>query len=241
MMVVGIGSFLFHATLRRYAQCMDELPMLYASISLFYNTLDYAPRGFGLREDEQHHPITAARRNSAAAKPWFAQVRYRIGLKVLLLTAGVVLTMIYFYLPEYFAVFFLGYSSFLVSFCAIMGYHIFCGERNARRHEALRIGPHGYEAVSTSANGHSNGNGNGSSSFDEDRSSSFPSSSSSGANKPYTPVLGRLFYGAVLGYFGGFVFWMYENSFCATLPPWLQLHGQWLVQQQQHLQGNATR
>ena len=37
IMLVGIGSFAFHATLRRYAQCMDELPMLWASIMLFYN------------------------------------------------------------------------------------------------------------------------------------------------------------------------------------------------------------
>jgi hypothetical protein len=37
MFLVGIGSLMFHATLRRYAQCMDELPMMWASIALFYN------------------------------------------------------------------------------------------------------------------------------------------------------------------------------------------------------------
>lgn len=35
--LVGLGSFMFHATLRRYAQCMDELPMLWTSITMFYN------------------------------------------------------------------------------------------------------------------------------------------------------------------------------------------------------------
>jgi hypothetical protein len=104
MMLVGIGSFMFHATLRRYAQCMDELPMLYASITLFYNTLDYKPRGFGTVSGA---PITAARRASAAGKPLWMQVQYRIGLKIALLTAGVILTMIYFLLPTWFAVFFM--------------------------------------------------------------------------------------------------------------------------------------
>ncbi len=37
MMVVGLGSFAFHATLRRAAQGMDELPMLWASIALLFN------------------------------------------------------------------------------------------------------------------------------------------------------------------------------------------------------------
>jgi len=204
MMVVGLGSFMFHATLRRYAQCMDELPMLYASISLFYNTLDYAPRGFGMNV-APGAAVPASRRLSAAQRPFWTQVQYRLGLKVLLLTCGVVLTAIYFYLPGWFLVFFLGYSTFLMSFCCIMAYHIFCNTRSSRRNEALRIGPHGYEAVNTNAGEDMNG------------------------AKPYSPVLSRLFYGAVLGYFGGFVFWNYENTFCSTLPPWMQLHAVWHI------------
>jgi hypothetical protein len=85
-----------------------------------------------------------------------------------------------------------------------MGYHIFLGDRSARRHEAIFWGPHGYEAVAVDV-------------------------VDSTSVKHYTPVLGRLYYGALLGYFGGFVFWMYENNFCSTLPSWMQLHALWHI------------
>lgn len=102
MMIVGLGSFAFHATLRRYAQCMDELPMLYASITLFYNTLDHAP-GPAYATPAG---AAAAMRRQASESPW-AAVQYRIGLKIVLVTCGTVLTYIYFQLPSLFQVFFL--------------------------------------------------------------------------------------------------------------------------------------
>ncbi|KAG2175303.1 hypothetical protein INT44_007791 [Umbelopsis vinacea] len=37
---VGIGSFLFHATLNRYTQAMDEVPMVWAAIALFFIMLE---------------------------------------------------------------------------------------------------------------------------------------------------------------------------------------------------------
>ena len=47
--LVGIGSFIFHATLTYEAQLMDELPMIYVasySCAMLFDT----SRGFSLRE-----------------------------------------------------------------------------------------------------------------------------------------------------------------------------------------------
>lgn len=210
MMLVGLGSFMFHATLRRYAQCMDELPMLWAAIVLFYNSLDYKPRGFG---GPPGAPVSNARRIAASAQSFWEQAQYRGGLKLALFASGVTLTIIYFYLPSLFLVFFIGYSTFLMSFCVIMGYHIWSGPRNVRRRGSA--GSHGYEPVSTQGDGSANGGG------------MVPTSSSN--NRPYTRVLGKLFWGAIFGYFGGFVFWSYENTFCSSLPNWAQLHALWHI------------
>jgi len=95
-----------------------------------------------------------------------------------------------------------------MSFVVVMTYHVFIGERSARKHGALFYGAHGYEAVSTVAENEA---------------------MAAGAVKPYTPVLGRLFYLALLGYFGGFAFWSYENVYCSSLPSWMQLHALWHI------------
>jgi dihydroceramidase len=39
IMIVGLGSFAFHATLTFSGQMLDELPMIYASMSLLYTVL----------------------------------------------------------------------------------------------------------------------------------------------------------------------------------------------------------
>jgi len=40
VVLVGVGSVLFHGTLRRVAQACDELPMLYAAFVFAYITID---------------------------------------------------------------------------------------------------------------------------------------------------------------------------------------------------------
>ena len=90
MVLVGLGSFMFHATLRRYAQAMDELPMLYGSIALLYNAIDHNVSA----EDR------AAIANGEAPQPFWAQVRYRFALKFTLVSCAVILTSIYFYFPQ---------------------------------------------------------------------------------------------------------------------------------------------
>jgi hypothetical protein len=35
--------------------------------------------------------------------------------------------------------------------------------------------------------------------------------------------------GAVAGYFGGFAFWSFENTYCASLPNWVQFHALWHI------------
>jgi hypothetical protein len=182
MMLVGLGSFAFHATLRRYAQSMDELPMLWAAITLLYNSMDNAPKGFGTTQAGV--PMTNARRIAAANQSFWMQVQYRLGLKLTLFVSGVVLTIIYFYLPGLFIVFFLGYSTFLLSFCIIMGIAIFCGPRRVRRGaEAVQV--HQYEPVSTSAG--VDGASAGSSGVEQTNGTHHQL-------KPYTPVLGKLFW-----------------------------------------------
>ena len=47
--MVGIGSFIFHATLLFEAQLMDELPMIYVSSYCSLILFDTA-RGFSLRD-----------------------------------------------------------------------------------------------------------------------------------------------------------------------------------------------
>jgi hypothetical protein len=36
MTVIGIGTFLFHATLQKWGQLVDEVPMVIASLLIFY-------------------------------------------------------------------------------------------------------------------------------------------------------------------------------------------------------------
>lgn len=118
-----------------------------------------------------------------------------------------------------------GYSTFLMSFVALMGYHIFCGPRNQRRGEVLQSGSNGYEAVPLDSlaihGGAPDDSGAG--------SAGSAAAAHTNATRPFTPVLGRLFYLALAGYFGGFVFWLYENTFCETLAPWMQFHALWHI------------
>jgi dihydroceramidase len=98
LIIVGIGSTAFHATLRRWAQSLDELPMLFAAVGLFYNSLDFQS------PYDKHRNIFA----------------HRIKLKLMLILGSLAMVAIYFYIPDLFIVFFLGYSTPLAGFVLIM-------------------------------------------------------------------------------------------------------------------------
>jgi len=79
--LVGIGSAAFHGTLLYTGQIMDELPMVYASLSLLYAVLE-------MESDK---------------KPVY---KY---LAPLILGYGAMFTGVYLYLPDFFIFFLLGY------------------------------------------------------------------------------------------------------------------------------------
>jgi len=118
LMLVGFGSTAFHATLRRWAQSLDELPMVFAAVALLYNAIDYKT-GF---------PYKAAHKNGTngttnhVSNDWF---HHRIALKTSLIIGTMVITTIYFCIPNLFMVFFLGYSSALVSFVVLMSISLY--------------------------------------------------------------------------------------------------------------------
>lgn len=157
MMLVGLGSTCFHATLRRYAQSMDELPMLWTSICLFYNAVDHAPPN----DPNWVHPATSARAGFHRAPlrrqgkflsllPAHPAFQHRAGLKLVLLFSAIALTTIYFYIPGLFIIFFIGYSTFLMSFVFIMAFHIFFSARAERKNRLHAHSEQGYEAVQLS-------------------------------------------------------------------------------------------
>ena len=118
-----------------------------------------------------------------------------------------------------------------MAFVLLMAYHIFCGPRSARRSETLQATPWGYEAAygfvggsdpaaagGASLSGISINNGTGSS------GGGFGNAAlSAPLTRPYTPLLAKLFWLGIAGYFGGFVFWLLENFNCTALPEWMQL------------------
>lgn len=93
LIVVGLGSVLFHATLRRWAQATDELPMLYTTLVLLYNMADL-DGGWNLSYDTSHqrHYIT---------NHW----SHRWQMKLFLLSIGIINNIIYVYAPSLFLVF----------------------------------------------------------------------------------------------------------------------------------------
>lgn len=113
-----------------------------------------------------------------------------------------------------------------MSFVGIMAYHLFYSQRaerknrmNGNTYEPLPLGevitetPHDGSINATTSSS----------------SNSFNPTLAASNTRPYSPVLGKLFWLAIGGYFGGFVFWLYENTFCTTLPSWMQLHAVWHI------------
>lgn len=86
--VVGVGSALFHATLRHVFQAADELPMLYCNLIFIYLMLE---EGSG--------------RTRPPRKRWLAP---------LLVLAGVTQTVCYFLWPTVYAIFLTSYLSVIV-------------------------------------------------------------------------------------------------------------------------------
>jgi len=299
MALVGFGSFAFHATLRRYAQALDELPMVYAAIALTYNSIDYQPSSarrkrlrengmtnghngvseddpeWGLHGDDMEDdlPIRASSmphgppRNSVAQRiplcPFSRPLCHRWVLKLVLVSVAVILTAIYLYFPQFYAVFFIGYSTFLLSFVAIMAMHLWWSPRgkatdsyNDVRGEYEALGQSQVQgmqleplsAIVTSNNGHSTTTSSPSPDGSSDRSTpdgavaalndgaaehehKSTSHKSSTFVRGYNPAIRRLFWLGLFGYFSGFVFWMYENTYCTTLPTGAlgQFHALWHI------------
>jgi hypothetical protein len=193
------------------ALCSSASAALCSSASLAFlslQTFDHAPR---LDDPSWIHPGNPARNNlirTAAQQPTpflpflpNHPVFYHGSLKFVLITTGFALTAIYFYFPSLFAVFLVGYSTFLMSFVVLMGYHLMFGPRAERRNRGGGAGGV-YEPVQMEVIGGMNANGH------------TPYSAPSLAalqTRPYSPVLGKLFWGAIVGYFGGFVLWVSQE------------------------------
>ncbi|MES1910137.1 MAG: hypothetical protein MHM6MM_002791 [Cercozoa sp. M6MM] len=100
--VVGAGSTLFHATMRRWAQAADELPMLYACAVLFYLLMD-------VPSEKQPKALRFDRTNLAI----FCVV-YAVGM-----------TLLYACFPENYWIFLVGYSLLLYSVTGLSGANLY--------------------------------------------------------------------------------------------------------------------
>jgi len=144
---VGIGSFLFHATLRYWAQWLDELPMLYGNLVCCYIIIEH--------EKLNKHRF----------------------LPIFLAAFGVGLTILYVGFPQYYGVFMSVYTMTCV-IITVLAIH---------------------------------------------RINQLPK------KKPTTKLLIRIYVLSTLSYATGFIIWVTENTFCASIPQWLHLHAWWHI------------
>ncbi len=162
---------------------------------------------------------------------------YRLKTKLILAFTLIFSTVIYFYIPGLFLIFFIAYSSTLVSFNVIMVYQLFFGKKAHRKNlqrpsHQHNNGNHTEDISLDSLNASSAAGGAQSVQLDDDHVSettTMTSSHNSNRDRPYSPILTKLYWCAFAGYFGGFAFWIYEVTFCSTLPNWIQFHAIWHI------------
>lgn len=224
LFIVGLGSTAFHATMRRYAQSMDELPMMWACTMLLWNAVDFRPPAD--MKVTKDGPVGLA---------W----TYRLKTKLILAFTLFFSTIIYFYIPGLFLIFFIAYSSTLVSFNVIMVYQLFFGKKAHRKnlhrttYTSSISGLHSEDVPLDTLNSTASSTNSSSSHHEDDHShiteTTTMTSSSNPRDRPYSPILTKLYWFAFAGYFGGFAFWIYEVTFCSTLPTWIQFHAIWHI------------
>lgn len=93
LMIIGVGSFLFHARLDRFTQILDELPMMWQMLHLLYESL--------LLYDArlQHHRSTVSFR---------------------MIVFGILVSLIYLLFPQYYLLFLVIFISMKFTMIALM-------------------------------------------------------------------------------------------------------------------------
>lgn len=97
VVIVGLGSVLFHGTLRRWAQACDELPMLYSVYTLTYITHD----------NQYMLPRNNVSFNNT--KLTIEKLQHKLWLKLALFGAAVMETTIYYMYEDLYILFFISF------------------------------------------------------------------------------------------------------------------------------------
>jgi len=95
--ITGVGSTMFHATNRYWAQVLDELPMLYGNLIFTLNIV------------ESNH--------RQARYPWLTNVLW---------AAGVAITIVYLFFPSFYSMFLSTYSLIVVALTVVSFKRVYC-------------------------------------------------------------------------------------------------------------------
>jgi len=216
---VGIGSFLFHLTLRRVAQSLDELPMIYTGMAFLFNSATMPSKGTASSLSSSSSALLICASLSRSLSRLGVDTSAESVFAILLALCCVLMTFFYFFGAAFFLVFALLFSVGVVSVAVIAFTQLFPRESSALSHSCGRAAAERKRRYSgEKMNGH---NGHSGSQLEK----------SDGGLLSYSPypLAAALYKWSFVLYFGGFAVWIFENRFCQSLPVWLYLHGLWHI------------